>query len=122
MTTLLYRPFRHDDWGMIRYADGKLFAVVRRPLGDDEAAEHRCNGTDPFEDLARRLIGTYAAAPRRRYSMTPGQRELFALRRVSTKCRKPPARARATSTACSVAWKNAAWSAVSASAAAPSKS
>jgi hypothetical protein len=58
---LLYRPLEFDDWGMIRTADGKAFAAVRRPLSEEEAASHRVDKTDPFEDLARRLISTFAA-------------------------------------------------------------
>lgn len=56
---LLYRPFDFDDWGMIRTEDGKLFAVVRRPADDEELAKHRKNGTDPYEDMARRLMKSY---------------------------------------------------------------
>lgn len=58
---LLYRPKKHDDWGMIRTKDGELFAVVRRPIDNEEADRHRSAKTDPFEPLARRLMSTYAA-------------------------------------------------------------
>lgn len=58
---LVYRPNRHDDWGMIRTKDGELFAVVRCPIGEEEADRHRANKTDPFEPLARRLISAFAA-------------------------------------------------------------
>ena len=59
MPKLLYRPFKFDDWGMIREENGRLFAVVRRPVPEAEMSEHRKNGTDPYEELARRLIATY---------------------------------------------------------------
>lgn len=61
MQPLFYRPNEFDDWGQIRNADGSMFASVRRPLSEEEAAEHRRNKTDPFEDLARSLIAGVAA-------------------------------------------------------------
>ncbi|GEM_PF-5071780 len=65
MQTLKYRPFEHDDWGMIRNEDGRVFATVRRPCSEGELAEHRTNGTDPFEELALKLIAAFTrpAAP-----------------------------------------------------------
>ncbi len=65
MQTLKYRPFEHDDWGMIRNEDGRVFATVRRPCSEGELAEHRANGTDPFEELALKLIAAFTrpAAP-----------------------------------------------------------
>lgn len=55
--TLAYRPNGDtDDWGMIRRSNGKLFAVVRRPLPEAEANEARRTKTDPFEALSRLLI------------------------------------------------------------------
>ncbi|MCZ7862510.1 hypothetical protein O9X98_14140 [Agrobacterium salinitolerans] len=54
---LVYRPNGDtDDWGMIRRSNGKLFAVVRRPLPEAEANEARRTKTDPFEALSRLLI------------------------------------------------------------------
>jgi hypothetical protein len=54
---LVYRPNGDiDDWGMIRRSNGKLFAVVRRPLPEAEANEARRAKTDPFEALSRLLI------------------------------------------------------------------
>ncbi|WP_439604533.1 hypothetical protein [Shinella sp.] len=53
---LAYRPLPHDDWGFIRTEEGAVFATVRRPLDEDEAAAHRAAGTDPFEPLALALI------------------------------------------------------------------
>ncbi|MNL65491.1 hypothetical protein D3C87_1898260 [compost metagenome] len=41
---------------MIRRSNGKLFAVVRRPLTEAEANEARRTKTDPFEALSRLLI------------------------------------------------------------------
>jgi hypothetical protein len=57
---LVYRPNEFDDWGMIRDENGSLFAVVRRPATEEELSEHRRDGTDPYKDLADRLIWTYA--------------------------------------------------------------
>lgn len=62
---LKYRPNKFDDWGMIRNADGSMFASVRRPASEEELAQHRVNKTDPYEDLARRLIASYAPQPDR---------------------------------------------------------
>lgn len=59
--SLRYRPNKFDDWGIIRDSDGKLFASVRRPASEEELAAHREAGTDPFEDLARRLIDSYSS-------------------------------------------------------------
>ncbi|MBY3432821.1 hypothetical protein HFN89_01355 [Rhizobium laguerreae] len=53
---LAYRPHEFDDWGMIRYPDNSLFAVVRRPLSEQKAAEARRTKTDPFEALGLMLI------------------------------------------------------------------
>ncbi|PAQ03683.1 hypothetical protein LRP31_25710 [Mesorhizobium mediterraneum] len=59
---LRYRPLKYDDWGIIRHGDSDhIFAVVRRPLSEEEAAVHRHAGTDPFEQLARALMD--AASP-----------------------------------------------------------
>ncbi|RWO22860.1 hypothetical protein [Mesorhizobium sp.] len=61
MKGLRYRPLEYDDWGIIRHGDSDhIFAVVRRPLDESEAAMHRANKTDPFEDLAKRLIASFA--------------------------------------------------------------
>jgi hypothetical protein len=60
---LQYRPHEFDDWGMIRAADGRLFATVRRPLGEEEATQHRVARTDPFEPLARALMTGLALSP-----------------------------------------------------------
>lgn len=60
---LRYRSLEYDDWGMIRNPDDSLFAVVRRPLGEDEAAAHRKAKTDPFEPLARVLMSALASPP-----------------------------------------------------------
>lgn len=59
VTGLRYRPNEFDDWGQIRNADGSMFASVRRPASEEELAEHRRNGTDPYEDLARRLMASF---------------------------------------------------------------
>lgn len=58
-TKLTYRPNDLDDWGFIRTDDGSLFAVVRRPIGQEDMAYHREMKTDPFEDLGRRLIASF---------------------------------------------------------------
>ena len=62
----LYRPERHDDWGIVReaqsdeYIPGYVVCQVRVPYADDAAmAQHRANGTDPWEEGARLA----AAAP-----------------------------------------------------------
>lgn len=70
MQPLFYRPNEFDDWGQIRNADGSMFASVRRPLSEEEAAEHRRNKTDPFEDLARTLMAG-VAAQRQESTITP---------------------------------------------------
>lgn len=57
MAELQYRPNHYDDWGMIRNADGSMHASVHRPeiyLGEFD--EHREADTDPFADLARKII------------------------------------------------------------------
>lgn len=57
MSDLQYRPNHYDDWGMIRNADGSMHASVHRPeiyLGEFD--EHREADTDPFADLARKII------------------------------------------------------------------
>lgn len=56
MPALVYRMYDFDDWGMIRQADGTLFATVRRPVSDDELAKARSERTDPYEELGRLLI------------------------------------------------------------------
>lgn len=61
VTGLQYRPNEFDDWGQIRNPDGSMFASVRRPASEQELAEHRRNKTDPYEDLARRLIASFEA-------------------------------------------------------------
>ncbi|MCR6502534.1 hypothetical protein MUO32_26255 [Shinella sp. CPCC 101442] len=54
---LQYRPFDYDDWGMIRNGDGSMHATVRRPEAfEGEFDQHRTEQTDPFADLARRII------------------------------------------------------------------
>lgn len=82
---LQYRPNEYDDWGMIRNADGSLFAVVRRPAGEDELAEHRRHGTDPYEDLARRLMSTFEPTPERHVGWTkaPDQPPLELLKSIN---------------------------------------
>ena len=57
MSDLQYRPNHYDDWGMIRNADGSMHATVHRPeiyLGEFD--DHREVDTDPFADLARKII------------------------------------------------------------------
>jgi hypothetical protein len=56
-----YRPREDDDWGVVRGPDGRLVASAKagRDVSQDEYAEHRQNGTDPYEDNARLI----AAAP-----------------------------------------------------------
>lgn len=57
MTELQYRPNHYDDWGMIRNADGSMHASVHRPeTYGGEFDECREEGTDPFADLARKII------------------------------------------------------------------
>lgn len=56
---LQYRPNKFDDWGVIRHADGSVFATVRRPVSDVDLAAHRSAGTDPYQDLALRLMATF---------------------------------------------------------------
>lgn len=68
MQPLFYRPNEFDDWGQIRNADGSMFASVRRPLSEGAAAEHRRNKTDPFEDLATRLIASFDDDEKPRYT------------------------------------------------------
>lgn len=58
-TKLTYRPNDLDDWGFIRTEDGSCFAVVRRPISQEEMSIHRELKTDPFEDLGRRLIASF---------------------------------------------------------------
>lgn len=58
---LTYRPDPYDDWGMIRNADGSIFAVVRCPASSEDLARHREAGTDPYEPVARRLIASCQA-------------------------------------------------------------
>ena len=53
---LVYRMHELDDWGMIRNADGSMFATVRRPTTSEEDAAARENGTDPYEALGRMLV------------------------------------------------------------------
>lgn len=59
MPDLYYRPNKFDDWGIIRNADGSIFATVRRPVTDEEMVKHRSSGSDPYEDLALRLMSTF---------------------------------------------------------------
>ena len=60
---LRYRPLEFDDWGIIRRGDSnEIFAVVRRPLPEEDAARHREAGTDPFEPLARALMSAVQPA------------------------------------------------------------
>lgn len=61
-----YRPKEYDDWGVVRGApdpDGRAWIVTQaragREVSEDELAEHRKNGTDPYEGNARLI----AAAP-----------------------------------------------------------
>ncbi len=57
MAELQYRPNHYDDWGMIRNADGSMHASVHRPeTYGGEFDECREEGTDPFADLARKII------------------------------------------------------------------
>lgn len=54
----LSRPYKNDDWGMVR--EGKSLwpvAIVRagRLLGAEESNDCRVNGIDPFEDNAAHI-------------------------------------------------------------------
>ncbi|MCV9964177.1 hypothetical protein OIU34_20035 [Pararhizobium sp. BT-229] len=53
---LVYRPNEFDDWGMIRNADGTMFATVRRPTSMKQDDEARRTKTDPYEGIALLLI------------------------------------------------------------------
>ena len=61
---LLYRPNRHSDWGEICLdtpaEDGYYPVLVRVQPGflvtQEEMAEHRAAGTDPYEEWARYII------------------------------------------------------------------
>jgi hypothetical protein len=53
---LSYRPNEFDDWGMIRYNDGTMFATVRRPLSKEEADEARRTKADPYEGISLMLL------------------------------------------------------------------
>jgi hypothetical protein len=55
------RPNAFDDWGVVRAANGNLVAVARagEHLTEDQYAEHRRVGTDPYGHNARLI----AAAP-----------------------------------------------------------
>lgn len=62
----LYRPYQHDDWGVVRSTsevEGSCPIVASARSGgyptEEELAEHRCNQTDPYEANARLI----AAAP-----------------------------------------------------------
>ncbi|WP_421358196.1 hypothetical protein [Agrobacterium rosae] len=57
MSDLQYRPNHYYDWGMIRNADGSMHATVRRPEAHHgEFDIHREQGTDPFAELASKII------------------------------------------------------------------
>jgi hypothetical protein len=57
MRDLLYRPNEFDDWGMIRNADGSMYASVRRPEAfEGEFDQCRSEKTDPFADLASMIV------------------------------------------------------------------
>lgn len=55
---LAYRPREYDDWGMIRCADGTLFARAypAGPLSVADADAHRDAGTDPYEAVGRLIV------------------------------------------------------------------
>lgn len=55
---LVYRPQPHDDWGIIRDADGDLAARACGPeFYDHDLCEgHRTAGTDPVEERAREIV------------------------------------------------------------------
>lgn len=56
----LYRPGQFDDWGFVRDENGPLVARALGPSCDEATeAEHRRNGTDPYEAYARLI----SAAP-----------------------------------------------------------
>lgn len=45
---LSYRPHDLDDWGFIRTEEGNLFAVVRRPVDQQEMAIRHLRLTEGF--------------------------------------------------------------------------
>lgn len=57
-TPLAYRPLEYDDWGVIRRADGRLFARARSDayLSVADADAHRAAGTDPYEAIGRLIV------------------------------------------------------------------
>lgn len=86
---LFYRPNRFDDWGYIRTADGEIFAVVRRPLDEEEADRHRRDKTDPFEPLARALMSALHPEPSAADTLSPAtevRREAIARLRKMADC------------------------------------
>lgn len=62
-----YRPVEDDDWGWIRSErqDGihPIVAMARagRRMTDEQLAEHRRNGTDPYDGNARLIAAAPAA-------------------------------------------------------------
>ncbi len=49
-----YRPFEHDDWGMVRDNEGHPIGQIHDVLiTDEEKNEHRKNNTDPYEKIAK---------------------------------------------------------------------
>ncbi len=77
-----YRPEKFDDWGTIRTApdaEGMSWPIcqARLPYSAEEAlAEHRRNGTDPWEDTARLIVAAVNFVARnidRIAALSPGQ-------------------------------------------------
>jgi hypothetical protein len=61
---LAYRPHQYDDWGVLRDADGNLFTQISWPrFGEEVYAEHRKNGTDPYEQAAKMVMNAVNARP-----------------------------------------------------------
>jgi hypothetical protein len=55
-----YRPFEHDDWGIVRGPDGYVVANAQsNRVSDEEKDDARWHRTDPYEANARLI----AAAP-----------------------------------------------------------
>ena len=52
----IYRPDQYDDWGVVK-VDGCVICQARDPerLDSTTLAQHRKNGTDPWEANARRI-------------------------------------------------------------------
>jgi hypothetical protein len=72
----LYRPNKHDDWGVVRAGkDGPIIAVARSSKFDVDEDKHRHERTDPYEAIARAI----AAIPEMRA-------ENERLRAVQTTC------------------------------------